>query len=78
MARSARANRRETVDSTHHSTGCGSKDSTPAPAGVLCIREPLWLGAPGRHGRSNLSRFITFVHAATKSCTNFSRPSDEA
>ena len=33
---------------------------------------PLALAAPGPQARSKRSRFITFVHAATKSCTNFS------
>lgn len=37
-------------------------------------------GRPGRHDqtRSNRSRFITLFHAATKSCTNFSRASSLA
>ena len=51
------------------------KSSPPTVAGGL--PEGLAEGAYFL-GRSKRSRFITLVHAATKSCTNFSLPSAEA
>lgn len=55
---------------------CLSKTATPRPIGqgvaLRCI------GCVTAQARSNRSRFITFVHAATKSCANFAFASLEA
>ncbi len=50
----------------------------PIPSPLRCAAAPWKLLLLHTYGRSKRSRVITLAHAFTKSCTNFSFPSDAA